>query len=96
MQLRLYVVSGAPNSIAARSNLTAILAPLGKDDYALEVVDCVAEPGRALAEGVIVTPTLVKSEPKPTRTIVGSLADRARVKAVLGMDSDGADGDGRR
>ena len=51
MLLRLYVVSGAPNSIAARANLTAILSGVNADTYALEVVDCLAEPHRALAEG---------------------------------------------
>ena len=88
MQLSLYVVSGAPNSIAAKSNLAAILSNVGKDDYALEVVDCVAEPQRALAEGVVVTPTLVRTEPGPTRTIVGSLSDRDRVRAALGLEHD--------
>lgn len=85
MLLRLYVVAGAPNSIAARANLAAILAPLGKDNYALEIVDCVTEPHRALKEGVLVTPTLVKLAPDPTQTIVGSLSDRQGVAAALGL-----------
>lgn len=79
-------MSGAPNSIAARSNLADILAPLGKDAYSLEVVDCVADPHRALADGVLVTPTLVKNAPKPEQTIIGSLADRKWVIAALGLD----------
>ena len=51
MLLRLYVVAGAPNSIAARANLVAILAAVGKENYALEIVDCVTDPHRALKEG---------------------------------------------
>ena len=85
MLLRLYVVAGAPNSIAARANLAAILAPLGKENYALEIVDCVTDPHRALKEGVLVTPTLVKLAPEPTQTIVGSLSDRSSVAATLGL-----------
>ncbi|MES2176386.1 MAG: circadian clock KaiB family protein [Gemmatimonadota bacterium] len=87
LQLRLYVVTGAPNSIAARSNLAAILSPLAAEDYALEIVDCLAEPQRTLAEGVLVTPTLVKSGPEPRATIVGSLSDRTSVVAALGLQA---------
>ncbi|MBA3670476.1 MAG: circadian clock protein KaiB [Gemmatimonadaceae bacterium] len=87
--LRLYIVAGAPNSIAARANLKSVLAELPPEDYALEIVDCVTDPHRALAEGVLVTPTLVKSEPGPTTTIVGSLSDRGAVLAALGLDDKG-------
>ena len=86
LQLRLYLVSGAPNSIAARTNLAAILAGLPRADYELDIVDCISEPHRALAEGVLVTPTLVKSAPAPTQVIVGSLSDRTRVLAALGLE----------
>ena len=79
MLLRLYVVAGAPNSIAARANLAAVLAPVGAEHYALEIVDCITDPHRALKEGVLVTPTLVKLAPEPTQTIVGSLSDRKSV-----------------
>ena len=40
---------------------------------------------RALQEGVLVTPTLCRLEPAPTRTIVGSLSDSARVLEALGL-----------
>ena len=85
MLLRLYVVAGAPNSIAARANLAAILAPVGTENYVLEIVDCITDPHRALKEGVLVTPTLVKLAPDPTQTIVGSLSDRQGVAAALGL-----------
>ena len=91
MLLRLYVVSGAPNSIAARANLSSILSKIGVNSYALEIVDCVVEPHRALAEGVLVTPTLVKLAPEPLQTIVGSLSDRRSVIAALGLDDSDAD-----
>ena len=95
LQLRLYIVSGAPNSLAARSNLAAILAGVGSDSYALEVIDCVEDPHRALADGVFVTPTLVRVAPKPEQIVVGSLSDRDRVIAALGLDyiTVGADQD---
>lgn len=86
MLLRLYVVAGAPNSIAARANLAAMLANVDKEHYALEIVDCVQDPHRALKEGVLVTPTLVKVTPEPAQTFIGSLSDRMSVTAALGLD----------
>lgn len=87
LALRLYVVSGAPNSIAARANLSALLSELDPSSYTLEIVDCIAEPHRALAEGVLVTPTLVKSQPEPMQTIIGSLSDKRAVVTALGLES---------
>jgi circadian clock protein KaiB len=87
MQLRLFIVGGAPNSITARANLTAILSGVSRDEYTLEIVDCIAEPHRALAEGVLVTPTLLKTSPAPARTVIGSLADRRAVVAALGLEA---------
>jgi hypothetical protein len=92
--LRLYVIAGAPNSIAARANLTSILSATGPDAYELEVVDCIADPHRALADGVLVTPTLVKAAPHPAQTIIGALSDRHLVLAALGLEPDHESGDG--
>lgn len=94
LQLRLYLVSGAPNSIAARANLAAILAGVPEDSYSLEVVDIAADPQRAIADGIMVTPTLLKQGPAPV-TIVGSLSDRKRVVDALGLEPVVVGGDGR-
>ena len=51
----------------------------------LEVVDLLLEPDRALADGIIVTPTLVRLAPKPELRILGFLSDPARVRAALGL-----------
>lgn len=85
LTLRLYIVGGAPNSIAARANLTAILAGQDASQYSLEVVDCLTEPRRALTDGVFVTPTLRKLAPNPTQTIIGSLSDSRAVREALGL-----------
>lgn len=85
--LRLYVAGDAPNSVAARANLRRILEPYGAGAYSVEVVDCLRQPMRALQEGVLVTPTLVRLEPEPMRTIIGSLSDAARVLETLGLES---------
>ena len=85
--LRLYVAGDGPNSFAARTNLWRLLAPRDPSTYSLETVDCMREPIRTLQEGVLVTPTLVRLEPKPGRTIVGTLSDSAQVGEALGIDS---------
>lgn len=82
--LRLYVASAAPNSELAISNLRRCLERLGRVDYSLEVIDCLSEPARALEDGVLVTPTLVRVEPAPAQTIVGTLRDPAQLSAILG------------
>ena len=86
--LRLYVAGDGPNSVAARANLRRLLAPFGPTTYTLEIVDCLREPMRTLREGVLVTPTLVRLEPEPVRTIVGTLSDSAQVLEALGLTAD--------
>jgi circadian clock protein KaiB len=84
--LRLYVAGDGPNSVAARTNLRRILAHCEPSTYSLEIVDCLREPIRTLQEGVLVTPTLVRLEPKPGRTIVGTLSDNTQVFEALGIE----------
>ena len=84
--LRLYVAGDAPNSARARANLTRLLSNLDPARYELEVVDCLDEPARALGDGVLVTPTLLRVDPPPQRTIVGSLSAADHVADALDLD----------
>ena len=90
--LRLYVAGAAPNSTRAHANLLALLGRTGSRDHRLEVVDCIREPQRALRDGVLVTPTLLKLSPGPVETIIGTLSDSRQVAALLGIGA-GALGD---
>jgi circadian clock protein KaiB len=83
--LKLYVAGDGPNSAAARSNLRQMLASMDPTAYAVEVIDCMDDPMRALEEGVLVTPTMVRCEPQPQVTVIGSLSDAARVRDALGL-----------
>lgn len=83
--LRLYVVGGAPNSVQAIANLEAICREHLKDGHKLEVVDVLEHPRRALAEGVLVTPSLAKLSPLPAANVVGNLSDKAKVLLALGL-----------
>jgi circadian clock protein KaiB len=82
--LRLYVAGNSPNSVRAIANANAICAGHPEVGYKLEIVDLLKFPKRALADGVIVTPTLVKLRPLPVQRIVGNLSDTAEVLLALG------------
>jgi circadian clock protein KaiB len=83
--MRLYVAGGAPNSVAARANLEAICQRHLKGNYQLEIVDVFEQPLRALADGVIVTPSLIKLSPLPAARVVGNLSDQSKVLLALGL-----------
>ena len=83
---RLYVAGGAPNSLRAISNLTAICNEYLPDRHQIEIVDVTLEPLRALTDKVLVTPTLIKIEPPPQWSILGDLSAREKVLLALGVD----------
>jgi len=83
--MRLYVAQGAPNSVKAIANLEAICKKHLPDGFKLEIIDVLEFPLRALADGVVVTPSLSKMSPSPCARIVGDLSDRARVLHALGI-----------
>jgi len=84
--LRLYVAGGAPNSIQAIANLEQICREHLKNGHRLEVVDILEYPQRAMAEGVLVTPSLAKLSPSPAAMVVGNLSDKAKVLLALGLE----------
>jgi circadian clock protein KaiB len=81
--LRLYVAGSAPNSVRAIANATAICDAYFAGQHTLEIVDLLLEPERALAEGIIVTPTLLKVSPSPVQRLIGSLSDSEEVVRTL-------------
>lgn len=85
LSLRLYVAGDGPNSVEARANLARILESSPNTRYQLEVVDFLKEPQRALTDGVIVTPTLVRLAPPPRQRVIGTLRETGMVCAALGI-----------
>ena len=82
---RLYVAGDAPNSLLAVANLRAICHEHAPEQHEIEIVDVTREPRRALADGVLLTPTVVRLSPGPPRRIVGNLSQRGTVLAALGL-----------
>ena len=84
IRMRLYVTCGAPNSIIAVDNLNAIIKDLA-DRCKLEIVDILKDPLRAIDDGILVTPTLVKFSPTPPVSIIGNLSEKTKVIDLLGL-----------
>lgn len=87
ISLKLYIASGTPNSTLAVSNLQAIIDEHLADCYSLEIIDVLKEPSRAIADGVLVTPTLVKLSPPPKVSIIGNLGEKEKVLCALNLGS---------
>lgn len=83
--LRLYIAGGTLASTRAGENLHALCEAQGAGRFTVEVVDILREPLRAMSEGVLVTPTLVRLSPQPPVKIVGDLSDRGTVLSALGL-----------
>ena len=83
--MRLYVANNAPNSVRAVANLAAICKEYLQDKFTLEIIDVLEHPLRALADGVLVTPSLAKVSPLPAAKIVGDLGERSTVLHALGV-----------
>ena len=84
-KFRLYVAADALNSVQAVANLVAFCREHLSDRHEIEIVDVFREPRRALADGVLMTPTLVKLAPAPVKRIVGTLSQPATVLQALGL-----------
>jgi circadian clock protein KaiB len=82
--MRLYIANNAPNSRRAVANLAAICKEYLGDNFKLEIIDVLETPLRALADGILVTPSLTKVSPLPAAQIVGDLSDTSSVLHALG------------
>lgn len=86
-RFRLYVAGDAQNSSQAIANLTSLCRAYLPDRHEIEIVDVFRDPQRALADGIFMTPTLVKLMPSPVRRIVGNLSQAEPVLQALGLET---------
>jgi circadian clock protein KaiB len=86
-KFRLYVAGEAQNSSQALANLNALCRTHLAGRHEIEIVDVFREPRRALADGIFMTPTLVKLAPSPApQRIVGTLSQTQPVLQALGLE----------
>jgi circadian clock protein KaiB len=82
-KFRLYVVGDAPNSTKATANLSAFCREHLAERYEIEIIDVLRDPERALKDGVLVTPLLVRISPAPVCKIVGNLSHRQPMLEIM-------------
>lgn len=85
-RFRLYVAGDALNSAQAMTNLTALCRAYLPHQHEIDIVNVFREPKRALADGIFMTPTLVKLAPSPALRIVGALSQTQPVLEALGLE----------
>ncbi|MBE0612036.1 MAG: circadian clock KaiB family protein [Burkholderiales bacterium] len=86
-KFRIYVAGEALNSVQALANLRSICLIHLPNRHGIEIVDVFKQPERALADGIFMTPTLVKLSPSPATRIVGSLSHLPTVLQALGLEA---------
>ena len=85
-KFRLYVAGDAQNSAQAIANLNALCRAHLPEGCHIDVVDVFREPKRALAEGIFMTPTLVKLAPSPApKKVIGTLSQLQPLLQALGL-----------
>ena len=82
---RLYVAGDGPNSRQAIANLAQLCETHLPDRHMIEIVDVLLDPKRALAESILMTPTLVTDSPYPGHRIVGTLSNTEPILQILGL-----------
>jgi circadian clock protein KaiB len=81
VRLLLFVADGEPRTFAAIDNIKRALDAFHERHFLLEIVNVFDEPERAMAERVLVTPTLLA--PESSRRLVGDLSETSMVKYFL-------------
>jgi circadian clock protein KaiB len=79
----LYVAGDTQNSASAVANLTTFCRTYLPERHGIEVIDVFREPKRALADGILLTPTLIKLSPAPVLRIIGTLSDTQSLLTAL-------------
>lgn len=85
VRMRLFIAGSTPSSVRAERHLSAALARFDQEDgaFALEIIDVFTEASRALADSVIVTPTLIADGDAGPVRLIGDLADEALLMEFL-------------
>lgn len=84
--LRLYIAGQSQFSQRAYWNLKEINDEHFEGRCQIEVIDVLEKPEKALADGILVTPTLIKLSPGSRVRIIGDLSAVDKVLFSLGAD----------
>lgn len=81
--LKLYVTGGTPRAEAAVATLRRLCDEVLEGEYELRVIDVLEQPQLAEEDRVLVTPTVIKQDPGPSRRVLGDLSDVEMVRSGL-------------
>ncbi|HKX28094.1 MAG TPA: circadian clock KaiB family protein [Blastocatellia bacterium] len=83
--LQLYIAGLTPRSERAIANLRRLCEQELGDQYQMVIIDVLERPQLAEDERILVTPTLVKPLPLPSRRVIGDLSDGKKVLLELDL-----------
>lgn len=86
--LRLYVTGATDRSSRAITNIRLFCEQYLKGRYDLLVVDIYQQPWLAQTQEIIAAPTLIKSEPPPSKRLVGDFSNGERLVSGLGIQKE--------
>lgn len=86
VRFRLYIAGDAPHSQRATANLYSFCEAHFPERYDIEIIDLYVEPERALADMILLTPTLAIVAPPPLRSIVGDLGETSVLLHALAAE----------
>jgi circadian clock protein KaiB len=98
-RLKLYITGQTPRSTRAIANLRRICGEALPDDHEIVVIDVLEQPHLAEQDRVLVTPTLIKEMPPPSRRVLGDLSDAEQVLwglQILPPEAPATDRGGKR
>jgi len=84
---RLYVTMGTPSSSRAIANTRRLCEEHLSGRYRLDVYNIADHIGRATADEVIASPTLVRATPLPKRRFIGDLSNSPGIARALGASA---------
>jgi circadian clock protein KaiB len=82
-KFELYIIAGAPHSNRAIANLRELCGAYLAERHEIEIVDVQLHVERAIKQGVLITPLLVRVAPAPICKIAGNLSNRQTVVETM-------------
>jgi circadian clock protein KaiB len=82
--LQLYITGDTVLSRKAITEVKKIVSENLKDNCRLKIVDLLLNPEEAERYNIMVTPTLIRTHPKPEKKIIGALSNKE--KLLTGLD----------
>lgn len=89
IRLCLYVANTTPRSVLAITNLQKFCEQYLGRGYRVRIIDIVKDPDSAYQDNILATPTLVRTQPTPKKTLIGSLSEPAALLRALDLEPAG-------